>query len=151
MKSAVSPHATALPAWMTSAITNRLQAEDFIRAAHDAGKLWHLDDSPEGIEGFTPAEIGMFCARRGECFEFTEGDPHEYCVFLSMRPASWRALDDAMRILFGEGLEREQRECLDDPDRREECIDMLDDLQARLGIPADVVQAVIAELDGDWQ
>lgn len=141
----------ALPEWAIKSITSRVEAEDFIRSAHDAGKLWHLDDSPEGVEGFTQAEIGAFVLRRDECFEHTEGDPHEYCIFLTNRPASWRALDDAMRAKFGQGLSAEQRACMENAEQREECLDMLDDMQARLDIAADVVLAVVNELDGDWQ
>lgn len=141
----------ALPDWATHVIVSRADAEAFMRGAHDANKLWHLDDSPICIvPKFERAEIGAFLLRREECFEHTNGDPHGYCIFLS-RPASWRALDDAMRAKFGVGLALDQRECLDDVDRREECIEMLDDIQARMGIPADVVQAVVIELDGDWQ
>lgn len=142
----------ALPEWARKPITSRTEAENFMRAAHDAGKLWHLDDSPVCIvPAFSRAEIGAFLLRRDECFEFCDGDPHEYCIFVSGRPDSWRALDDALRAKFGTGLCAEQRACLENAEQREECLGMLDDMIARLDIAADVVQAVVADLDGDWQ
>ncbi len=108
--------------------------------------------SPASIEpAFTRAEVGAFYTRRDECFEHLNGDPHSYCLFLTNRPASWAALDDAMRAKFGEGLSTEQRECLDGATGRADCLGMLDDMRDRMGIPAAIVDAVRAELDGDWQ
>jgi hypothetical protein len=47
-------------------------------------------------------------------------------------------LDAELRRILGEGIDDEQRACLLDPNRHEEAVDMIDDMECRLGISADV-------------
>jgi hypothetical protein len=57
------------------------------------------------------------------------------------REAAFLRLDATMLRLYGEPLNPDQRGCLTDPARADEARDMLDDMQARMGIPADVTGA----------
>jgi hypothetical protein len=148
------------PLWMRTPIRSTAEAEACIRAMHDDGALFHLDDDPasivetaSGAPTFLREQVPYVSHRQQEIREHTDGDPHEYCVFLTMRPDSWWHLDDALARFCYSRLTREQRECLDDPTRREEALEMLDHLQARcLGQDgASFVDSVRNELDGDWR
>lgn len=43
-------------------------------------------------------------------------------------------LDADLIRIYGEGLNDEQRACLLDPERYDEALDMLDDMEARMGV-----------------
>jgi len=47
-------------------------------------------------------------------------------------------LDAELTRITGAGLLVEQRDCLDDPQRYEEALDMLDDMEARIGVSGHV-------------
>lgn len=49
-----------------------------------------------------------------------------------------QALDTELRQLHGEGLYQEQRECLEDTGRYSEALEMLDDMESRMGISGSV-------------
>lgn len=70
-------------------ITSSAEAAVFILALHDAGKLFHFDDSPEtvidartGARTFTDSEAAALIQRVPELFEYL-ADPFELAVALN--------------------------------------------------------------------
>lgn len=73
-----------VPAYMTTKITNAVEAETFIRALHADGKLFHFDDSPYTIQNvftgeatFTEAECVVLGDRVSEMFNLKGFDPFD--------------------------------------------------------------------------
>lgn len=78
-----------VPVYMRRTITTREAAEDFIRALHADGRLFHFDDSPETIVNlntgshiFTHAECESVRARVGEMRDLAGFDPFDLAVEL---------------------------------------------------------------------
>lgn len=149
----------ALPAYMTAPIRDEKGADQFTRALHAAGKLWHYDDTPSDIvedstgeRSFTDAECGALEQRVAEMASLDGYDPFELCVFLTNTPDSFIALDDEAIRLYGEGLYVEQRALLgrmqDCPttEEIEEADGMLADMEARMGFRSEVCAAALAEI-----
>lgn len=57
-----------------------------------------------------------------------------------------QAIDAELIALGCDPLNAEQIECLNDPERAEEALDMLDDLMARVGVSAEACTPAIASL-----
>lgn len=78
-----------VPEYMRTTISTREAAEDFIRALHADGRLFHFDDSPETIVNlstgsliFTPAECECVRERVGEMRDLAGFDPFDLAVEL---------------------------------------------------------------------
>lgn len=143
-----------LPPFMLREIKTTADADAFIRAANKSGHLWHMDDTATLIDTFTRAEKGALQTRQNEVhgLRLTEGyDPHAMCLFVSNgMPDAWLQLDEwfASSPVYGPaGLSAEQRDCLTESARIEEARDMLDDMQARLGVPPSLVALCLIALD----
>lgn len=147
---------TILPC-MLKPIASAADADSFTRAMVAAGKDYHYDDSPEtivdaatGARVFSDAECEALTARMGEIYGLPGYDPFSLLVFLTNSPPEHLALDAEMLRLYGEGLTAEQRECLHDEERAEEASGMLDDMQARLGLAPDIVDAARGVKPSTW-
>ena len=79
---------------LTTPTTTPQAARDYLTGLHNAGMLYHLDDSAaeiintrSGLRIFTDDEATQADLRAGECFEHLNNDPHEFCLFLINPPS----------------------------------------------------------------
>jgi len=151
LSGATTPHAER--AYALSLIekpaTTAAEAERLVRAMVAGGIAYHYEDDPAQIlEGtsdrplFTPAQVELVRKRARELLNLPDFDPFALLVFLTNSPDELLALDAELIRRFGEGLNAEQMDCLRLGTRREEAVAMLDDMEARMGISAEVVGAI---------